>query len=400
MSHTQDMDGYPSAYDSDGSIEGGVGVHNDDEILECMHIVDDIYAGGLGVIDDKAIDLHRVIRTSYLSLFLADEVSEEDVALFSSMSVNAMAKFILSDAEYEDEEDRVRANWLLRTILILCLHTMKTKGDDIDAVKDAVNTLQCIIGDVSSTFFLSSVHSEENNTFAASIKLYDWVDAIYIQTTYPSERKWLRGRVTEINEPYIKVQYEKKGGGRDGEALYHMYSNKIARVNSKSIDREPPFDFLLSLKTGDICDVQDRLGNWYNATILNITNGRDYKYARVGFRIYSPFGRCVDSEGKSYGGWPEKDDETILLGPKFQPVNSRALDNTGLLSIIQDEDDEDECVAVIRPGHAVEVYASSMLVDNIIYLHHIDAFECILQLIATTSDPDIMEGKDFNLSML
>jgi hypothetical protein len=109
-------------------------------------------------------------------------------------------------------------------------------------------------------------------------------------------------------------------------------------MNTKSIEAYPPEGFLESLGPGVLCDAKDKDGSWYNATIEKIFveekkdlygGYRMVRKARVQFRIYSPFGKKVDSYGKFYGGWEERFDEDIILPTTFiQPLNSRACDRS------------------------------------------------------------------------
>ena len=73
-----------------------------------------------------------------------------------------------------------------------------------------------------------------------------------------------------------------------------------------------------------------------------------------------------------------------IAGPKLQPLQSRACDSSGVLSLINDVGDTDDSniAAVQRPLHNNLVYSSSMLVDNINLLAHSGGFDILFQLIS------------------
>lgn len=75
--------------------------------------------------------------------------------------------------------------------------------------------------------------------------------------------------------------------------------------NSRCTD----FDWRLSLKVGDICDVSDSQNVWYHSTVLKVKDEQDPISSEmihmifIGYRVYNEKGEKTDpSNGKKYTG--------------------------------------------------------------------------------------------------
>jgi hypothetical protein len=175
--------------------------------------------------------------------------------------IDWIAQFIIKDT-YMNEMHHTKASVMLKAIIVHCrlaLEMETTIGRE--ATKVTLQALTHIFSNYNASHLYMMSVRNHNFAFTSSITEFSWYDALYIVTQVPSERRWVRARVVEIVEPMLRIQFEK--AGRAADCMIPRHSNLIAPLNSKSVDRRPPEDFIKSLAPGLQCDVKDRGGSWY-----------------------------------------------------------------------------------------------------------------------------------------
>lgn len=98
------------------------------------------------------------------------------------------------------------------------------------------------------------------------------------------------------------------------------------------------FDWRESIKAGDEIDFLDSK-SWYRSTVIEAferqNDYKNYKYIKLGLRIYRDNGRCKDNRGKTYFGWSENFDKSVSVhDPRVRMPNhySKNIENFDLLS--------------------------------------------------------------------
>lgn len=80
----------------------------------------------------------------------------------------------------------------------------------------------------------------------------------------------------------------------------------------------------MALKKGDLVDVQDSFGTWYNGTVLEIIEKEEgKKSAKVTLKVYDEMGNKSDENG-SYFGFSEYEEILDITSPKLAPFTTVA----------------------------------------------------------------------------
>ena len=100
----------------------------------------------------------------------------------------------------------------------------------------------------------------------------------------------------------------------ESDKSVNRFSSTIAQLGEHSRD----YEWKNGLKIGDEVDASHDLASWQPSTILGFDelihpNGRAWKLAKIGFRVYTSTGCDIDSQGNRFQGLNSQYDEWMPL---------------------------------------------------------------------------------------